>query len=178
MWSSSGQLTTGTPPTEESGPLAWNASLTGYEPKLPDDFHNSETTETFFQEQSSDAVPSYLFDTELDDELIGKALSPPLFVREREEPADRRQAYHSFEEILLTAQSFSVCLKNGETRARTQFAKFMEQRKTKSRLRKRANQDSPWTTERSNSRWLQSKKVKNTSSKPILIREVSRNWVE
>ena len=39
MWLTSGQLTTGTPPTEESGPLAEFTPLTGYEPKLPDDFH-------------------------------------------------------------------------------------------------------------------------------------------
>ena len=37
------------------------------------------------------------------------ALSSPLFTQEREEPADRRQAYHSFEESLLPTQSFSVC---------------------------------------------------------------------
>ena len=72
-------------------------------------FHYSETTEIFFQAQSIDAVPSYLFDAELDDETIGRALSSSLFIQEREEPADRRQAYHSFEESLLPAQSFSVC---------------------------------------------------------------------
>ena len=62
-----------------------------------------------FQEQSSDTVPSYLCDVELDDETIRKALSSPLFIQEREEPADRRQAYHSYEKSLLPAQSFSVC---------------------------------------------------------------------
>ena len=31
------------------------------------------------------------------------------FIQEREEPADRRQAYHSFEESLLPSQSLSVC---------------------------------------------------------------------
>ena len=51
-------------------------------------------------------MPSYLCDAELDDETIGKALSSPLFIQEREEPADRRQAYHSFEESLLPALSF------------------------------------------------------------------------
>ena len=42
----------------------------------------------------------------LDDEIVGKAPSSPLFIQEREEPADRRQAYHSYEESLLPAQSF------------------------------------------------------------------------
>ena len=61
-----------------------------------------------FQEESGDidTEPSYLCDAELDDETIGKALSSPLFIQEREEPADRRQAYHSHEESLLPAQSF------------------------------------------------------------------------
>ena len=54
-------------------------------------------------------MPSYLCDAELDDETIGRALSSPLFIQEREEPADRRQAYHSYEESLLPAQSLSVC---------------------------------------------------------------------
>ena len=109
MWSTPGQLTCGTPPTEECGTLAECTPLTGYEPKLLDDFHNSETTEILFRGESSDAVLSYFHDAELDDETIGRALSSPLFFQEREEPADRRQAYHSFEESLLPAQSFSVC---------------------------------------------------------------------
>ena len=92
MWTSSGHYPTGTPSTEESGPSAGSAPLTGHEPNILDDFHNSETTEIFVQVQSSDAVPSYLFDTELSDETIGRALSSPLFIQEREEPADRRQA--------------------------------------------------------------------------------------
>ena len=50
--------------------------------------------------------PSYSFDAELDDETIGKALSSPLFTQEREESANRRQAYHSHEESLIPAQSF------------------------------------------------------------------------
>ena len=87
------------------------STKSGYEPSLPGDFHYSETTEIFFffRDESSDAEPSYLCDAELDDETIGKELSSPLFIQEREEPADRRQADHSFEESLLPAQSFSVC---------------------------------------------------------------------
>ena len=60
-----------------------------------------------FQEESGDedTEPSYLYDAELDDETIGKAQSSPLFIQERRESADRRQAYHSYEESLLPAQS-------------------------------------------------------------------------
>ena len=55
----------------------------------------------------------------------------------------------------FVSSSVFVCLscKNDKTRAWTWFAKFTQQRKTKSRLRKCANQDSLWKTERANSRW-------------------------
>ena len=45
---------------------------------------------------------------EIDDYTIGRALSSPLFTQERQEPAGRRQAYHSLEESLLSSQSLSV----------------------------------------------------------------------
>ena len=82
--------------------------LTGYESNVLDDFHYSETSLMIFQDESGDidTEPSYSCDAELDDETIGKALSSPLFFQEREEPANRRQAYHSHEESLLPAQSF------------------------------------------------------------------------
>ena len=54
-------------------------------------------------------MPSNLHDKEISDYTIGRALSSPLFTQEREDPASRRQAYHSFEESLLPSQSLSVC---------------------------------------------------------------------
>ena len=65
--------------------MAESTPHTCYEPKLPDDFHFSETTEISFRDESSDAEPSYLCDAELDDETVGKAPSSPLFIQEREE---------------------------------------------------------------------------------------------
>ena len=61
-----------------------------------------------FQKESvdTDTELSYSCDAALDDELVGKALSSPLFTQEREEPANLRQTYHSHEESLLPAQSF------------------------------------------------------------------------
>ena len=53
----------------------------------------------------SDRSLSYSCDAELDDELIGNALSSPLFAQEREEPANRRRTYHTHEESLLPAHS-------------------------------------------------------------------------
>ena len=81
--------------------------LTGYEPKLLDDLGHSETSAMIFQDESGDidTERSYSCDAEIDDEIIGKALSSPLFIQEREEPANQRQAYHSPEESLLPAQS-------------------------------------------------------------------------
>ena len=120
-------------------------------------------------------APSYLCDVELDDELIGKALSSPLFIQEWEEPADWRQAYHSHEESMLPAQSF-FAHKSGETRVRTEFAMFV-QRKSNFRLRKWANQDSPWKTKREFSLKLEPR-FRNTNFKLIVIEEVSRNRME
>ena len=108
MWMLPEQDPLCTSPNEESGPLANNAPLTGYEPNFFDDYHYSETTEIFLQQSSSDTRPSYLHDAEISDDTIGRALSSPLFTEEREEPAGRRQAYHSLEESLLPSQSLSV----------------------------------------------------------------------
>ena len=88
---------------------------TGYEPNVLDDCHYSETSAMILQDESGDidTEPSYLCDAELDDETIGKALSSPLFIQEREEPANRRQAYHSHEESSLPAQSFFAHTRTG-----------------------------------------------------------------
>ena len=77
--------------------MAMHNPLTGYEPKLLDNFDYSETPAMIFQDESGDieTEPSFSCDAELDDEIIGKALSSPLLIQQREEPANLRQAYHS-----------------------------------------------------------------------------------
>ena len=89
--------------------------LTGHEPNQLDNqldnfdyFDYSETSAAIFQVESVDidTEPSWSCDAELDDETIGKAVSSPLFIQEREEPANLRLTYHSQEESLLPAQSF------------------------------------------------------------------------
>ena len=70
MWMLPEQDLLCTSPNEESGPLANNAPLTGYEPNFFDDYHFSETTEIFIQESSSDTIPSYLHDAEISDDTI------------------------------------------------------------------------------------------------------------
>ena len=89
--------------------------LTGYEPNVLDNFDYSETSAAIFQDESGDidTEPSYSCDAEVDDETIGKALSSPLFIQEREEPANLRQTYHSHEESLLPPQSFFAHTRTG-----------------------------------------------------------------
>ena len=107
MSTASRETTAAPSPNEEYCPLAIYLPPTGYEPNVLDDFHHLETSEMIFEEESSDidTEPSYLCDAELDDETTGMAPSSPLFIQEREEPADRIQSYHSYEESLLSAQS-------------------------------------------------------------------------
>ena len=103
-----GNHTLRSPPTEESCPRTKFTPPTGHEPKHLDNFDYSETSAMIFQDETGDidTESSYSCDAELDDEIIGKALFSPLFIQEREEPANLRQAYHSHEESLLPAQSF------------------------------------------------------------------------
>ena len=89
---------------EVLGTLADNTPLTGYQPNVLDNFHISETTELLVQESSSDSRPSNLHDLEID----GRPLSSPLFTREREDDASRRQAHRSPDEGLSSSQSLSV----------------------------------------------------------------------
>ena len=58
-----------------------------------------------FQDESGDidTEPSYSCDAEFDDETVGTALSSSLFIQEREEPANWRQACHSHQESMLPA---------------------------------------------------------------------------
>ena len=111
--------------------------------RLPDDFHYSETTEIFWEECSDkDAEPSYLFDAELDVETIGQAHSSPLFTQEREELADRRHAYHSYEESVLPAQSFFTHSRTGDP-CMNLVRQVRAAEKNKSRNGQRSNQASP-----------------------------------
>ena len=92
---------TGNPSTEESGTLAENNPLTGYEPNFIDNYQISETTEIFIWESSSDSSPQTC--------MTWRSMTTPSAERslhhcslpEREDTASRRQAYHSSEESLL-----------------------------------------------------------------------------
>ena len=95
-----------------------------------------------FQDESGDIVtePSYLCDAELDDETIGKKryLHHCSFRSEKNQRT-RRQAYHSYEESLLSAQFLFRTRKNGETLTRASF------------VSKNENQVAKWKTKESGS---------------------------
>ena len=60
---------------------------TGYEPKHLDNFDDLETSAMIFKDESGDmdTEPSYSYDAEVDDEIVGKAPSSPLFTQKRQD---------------------------------------------------------------------------------------------
>ena len=172
MWTASRETPAAPSPDEEYCPLAIYHPPTGYEPNVLDDFHYFETSKMIFQEESGDidTEPSYFCDAELDDETIGKALSSPLLIQEREEPANRRQAYHSHEESLLSAQSIFAHARTGRpvhelgSCRKRKSSREMENERIRIPLERQIEQIlSDVRTPRS----------RNTNFKPILIEEVS-----
>ena len=147
--------------------------LTGYEPKLFDDFHYSETSEMIFQGESGDidTEPSYSCDAELDDEIIGKALSSPLFIQEREEPANRRQAYTLMKKVCCQLRPFSHTQVRGDPYTNSVRAK------NESQVAKWKAKESGFSLKDKKSKFsLKSDpRSRNTIFKPILKEEVSRN---
>ena len=84
--------------------------------KLLDNFDYSETSPMIFQDESGDidTEPSYSCDVEIDDGIIEKAISSPLFIHEREEPANLRQACHSHEEKFVASSVLFRTRRYGE----------------------------------------------------------------
>ena len=105
MW---GTSTLRTLANEDLGTLAEYDPLAGYEPNY---YHILETTEPYIQESSRE--DGSMNDLEHDDVTIGRVLSSPLFTQQREDPASRRQVYHSPDESLLANQSSSVGHRTG-----------------------------------------------------------------
>ena len=97
-----------------------------------------------------------------------------LFTQERKERAGHRQAYHSLEEFLLSSESSSSVGHVRTGRFVDEFGSLI------SNVRENPCRDSEneqirisGTTKRADSR-----RFKNTSSRPIMTEEVSRNWRE
>ena len=101
----------------------------------------------------------------------GKRHSSPLFIQEREEPADRGQAYHSHEESLLPAQSFFAHARTGDPH--TNLVRV----KNESQVAKWKTKESGFSLKdkKSNFSLKLEPRFRNTNVKPILIEEVSRN---
>ena len=131
-----------------------------------------------FQEESRDkeTEPSYLRDADIDDETIRKALSSPLFTQEREESADRRHAYHSYEESLLPAHSFFAHSRT--QRPVHELSSLSSCRDEPSR--EMENETIRILLERQKSKFSLKlePRFKNTNFRPIITEEVSRNWME
>ena len=147
--------------------VAIHNPLTGCEPNLLDNFNYSETSAAIFQDESGDidTEPSHSCDAELDDEIIGKALSSPLFIQEREEPANLRQAYHSYEESLLP-----VLFRTHTQVRRAPYTNLV-------RL-KNGNQVATWKTKESGFSRKSELRSRSTNFKLILIEEVPMNFLE
>ena len=173
MWSSSGQYPTGTPPTEESGPLAENAPLTSYEPNILDDFHYSETTEIFFQGNPATRCPrTCLTRNSTTRPSAERSLHHCSFRSEKNQRTEDK-LITQLKKSLLPAQSLSVC------HARTGRPELSS---LSSRSREKSSRDSEneqirilLNGKRSKFSLILEQRFTNTGSKPILIGEVSRN---
>ena len=154
------------PQNEEYCSVAVHNPLTGYEPNQLDNSDYSETFAVIFQNESFDidTEPSYSCDAELDDGLIGKAVSSPLFTHEREETANLRQTYHSPEESLLPAQSFF-------TRTSTRRPVY----EPSSDLSQNENQVATWKTSKSGFSWKVRSEIQKHELQAESDKEVSRN---
>ena len=171
MWDASERILLCASANEESDSLVNNAPLTGYEPKFFDDYHFSETTKIFIQETSSDTSTSNLHDSEISDYTIGKALSSPLFTQEREEPADRRQAYHSLEESLLSSQSLSIChVRTG--RPVDEIDSLISS--VRENPCRGLENEQIWNDKKRRLSLIVGQRFRNTSSRPIMTEEVSK----
>ena len=163
---------------EGLGTLAENDPLTSYEPNFIDNYHISETTDMFIQGSSSDTRPSNLHDLEFDDYTIGRVLSSPLF-QKREDPASRRQVYHSLDESLLSSQSSSV----GHVRTGRLVFDGFGSLISNVRENPRCNSESEQIRillERQKSKisLFNEQRLKDTSSRPIMTEEVSKRLNE
>ena len=116
----------------------------------------------------SDTRPSYLHDAELSD-TIGKALSSPLFTQEREDPASRRQAYHSLEESSLSSQSLSVGhVRTGRLVSDDFGHSFQTSDKNHVVTQKVSKSGFFWNDKRSKILLIVEQRFTNTSTKPIV----------
>ena len=135
-----------------------------------------KTSAMILQDESGDidTEPSYLCDAEVDDDTIGKALSSPLFMQEREEPADRRQAYHSYEESWCQVSPCSHTQERGDPY--TNLVRV----KNESQVAKWKTKESGFSLKDKKSKFSLKlePRFRNTNIKPILIEDVSRNLLE
>ena len=109
--------------------MAKNNALTGYEPKLFDNFGCSETSAMIFPEESGDkdTEPSYLCDAELDDETIWKALSSPLFFRSEKNQRTEDKLITLMKKVCCQLSPFSHTQVRGDPKTNLVRAKNQNQ---------------------------------------------------
>ena len=150
------------PQNEEYCPVAIHNPLTGYEPSQLYNSDYSETSTAIFQNESVDidTERSYSFDAELDDELNRKALSSPMFIQQREEPANLRQTCHSHKTVGCQLSPFlHAKRKSIATWKASEPAFSLKDKKSKFLLKSDL-------------------RFRSTNFKPILTEEVSTNQLE
>ena len=143
------------PQNEEYGSVAKTTASTGYEPNVIDNFDYSETYTAIFQNESVDRHGTVV--------LVRcgtrrwayqkSAIFTTVYSGARRTSELGTNLSLSWRKFVTSSVLFHPN-KNGETRVRTKF-KFVSKTETKSRPGKRANQDSPWKTQRANSCWSQ-----------------------
>ena len=161
---------------EEYCPMAIYHLLTGYEPKLLDDFDHSETSAMIFQDESGDidTEPSYSCEAELGDETIGKSA---IFTTVHSGAKNQRTR-----DKLITLMKKVCCQPSLLSHTQVRGEPYANLVRTKNE-----NQVAKWKAKESGF-FLKDKKSKfslkleprsrSTNFKPILIEEVSRNWME
>ena len=165
-----------TSPNEESGPLAEFAPLTGYEPKLPDDFHYSETTEIIFQEHSTGAVPSYVFDAELDDETISgkRSLHHCSFRNEKNQRAVEELVTLLTKVCRPVSRRLSV-IEQGDLLWNSLIHESEMSEKIRAAAQKVSKAGFFWNDKESRLSLIVKRRFENTSSRPIMAEEVFKN---
>ena len=130
-----------------------------------------------FQEESGDidTESSYLCDAELEDETIGKALSSPLFIQERGESADRKQAKHSPDEGLSSSQSSSVGQVLKGRLVSDHFDSLTANVRDPCRDSKMSKSGFFWNDKKSRFSLIVEQRFRDTSSRPIMTEEISKN---
>ena len=146
-----------------------------YPSHILDDFHHSETTEIIFQEQSSDAVPSCWIDAEVDDETIGRALSSPLSFRSEKNQWTEDKLITLLKKVCCQLSPFLCVIPERGDPCTNLVRQVRAAEKNQVATQKTSESGFSLKDKKSKFSLIMEQRFKNTSFKPILRGEVSRN---